>query len=263
MVIMVDRKTLIKVFFNSLFLQSSWSYERLQGLGFVAALAPALKKIYRNRDKRRIALRRHVETFNVHPYMASPVLGAVIRMEEEVQEGIRSPDDIIMFKKAVSGPFGAIGDRFFWGAARPLASIVGVGSIMVLGIYGVLVFLFIYNAFHLWMRWTCLWRGYSYGEDTIEHIGGLELPTWSGRIRYLMGGMLAVLAVGITAYMPLPGLGGIGDIPLLLFCVMTVSLAVAIPLLSILMRKGYSIQTLIYLIAGPIMLISFISGIVE
>ena len=91
---------MFKVFLNSFFIQSAWSFEKMQGLGFAAAMAPAIKDIYKDREQACAAIRRHMVFYNAHPYMASPILGAAIKMEEEVREGRRDAKDISSFKES-------------------------------------------------------------------------------------------------------------------------------------------------------------------
>ena len=64
-------------------MQASWSFERMQSLGFAFAIAPALKKLYPNGAEYESRLRLHMDYFNTQPYLASFILGAVVRMEEE------------------------------------------------------------------------------------------------------------------------------------------------------------------------------------
>ena len=113
---MVCRGTILRVFARSFFIQTSWNYGEVHGLGFAAAIAPALSAIYDDEERRSEARKRHIVEYNIHPYMSAPVLGAVIKMEEEVCRGTRNPDDITTFKKSLSGPYSAIGDSFFWGS---------------------------------------------------------------------------------------------------------------------------------------------------
>ena len=85
---MISQGARFKVFLGSFFIQSSWSFKKMQGLGFVAAVSPALKELYNDRAERVEALKRHTAYYNAHPYMASPILGAVIKMEEMAAGGL-------------------------------------------------------------------------------------------------------------------------------------------------------------------------------
>ena len=90
-----DRK---KVWWRSQFLQGSWNYERMQNLGWAYSLIPAIKKLYTNKEDQAAALKRHLEFFNTHPYVAAPIMGVTLALEEEkaklVAEGVAVADDI-------------------------------------------------------------------------------------------------------------------------------------------------------------------------
>ncbi|MBI5287192.1 MAG: PTS system mannose/fructose/sorbose family transporter subunit IID [Deltaproteobacteria bacterium] len=174
---------MLRVFFNSLFLQAAWNFDRMQNLGFAASIAPALKKIYR--EGFASALKRHTEFFNTHPYMAAPILGAVVRLEEEVKDGRRDASTISSFKKATMGPYGAIGDNLFWGSIKPFAAMVGVMIALTGSLWAPIVFLIIFNIPHLWMRVYGLSMGYRLGEEVVGYIKALDLPWWGRRVRDL------------------------------------------------------------------------------
>ncbi len=92
-----------------LLLQGSWNFERLQGLGFLFAILPALKKIYPREDLQSVC-QQHASYFNTHPYLAPLVAGAVLKLEEERAAGIEQQVAIDDFKEMVAAPYAAIGD---------------------------------------------------------------------------------------------------------------------------------------------------------
>ncbi|MCP3676687.1 MAG: PTS system mannose/fructose/sorbose family transporter subunit IID [Deltaproteobacteria bacterium] len=243
---------IFKVFVRSFFIQSSWNYGEIQGLGFSTAIAPAIAAIYQDEGARAEARMRHREDFNIHPYMSAPVLGAVIKMEEEVMAGKRDREDIILFKKSLSSPYSAIGDMFFWGSVRPFASIVGVGTALYFGLPALLLFLMVYNLFHLWMRWFGLTIGYRLGVDVVEYIKELELLKWGRRIRYITVIILAcIMASFVLRTAPLEPHGRLhGSFPLSTY-LMIVTFTLAALLLASLLRRGISITALVFMVAIP------------
>ncbi|WP_303032261.1 PTS system mannose/fructose/sorbose family transporter subunit IID, partial [Dubosiella newyorkensis] len=66
----LDKKERMQVAWRSTFLQGSWNYERMQNGGFCYAMIPAIKALYKNKEDQVAALKRHLEFFNTHPYMA-------------------------------------------------------------------------------------------------------------------------------------------------------------------------------------------------
>lgn len=253
---MIGRFTIFKVFLNSFFIQSAWSFEKMQGLGFASAIAPAIKDIYKDRDQASAALKRHMVFYNAHPYMASPILGAVIRMEEEVEDGKLDAKEVVSFKESLIGPYGAIGDTFFWGSVRPIASVLGVLSALILsgvsgGIWGPIVFLVVYNLFHIWMRWFGLHKGYKLGEDVVEYIKTLGLPEQALRIRIIATGFLGIMVAALIFKLFKTGMFGIQPVQIYQLFLITGFITTATILLSILLRKGISVSLAIYLLFLP------------
>ncbi len=76
------------VFLRSNLFQGSWNFERMQALGFCFSMVPAIRRLYpENNDARKQAIKRHLEFFNTHPYVAAPVLGVTLAMEEKRANG--------------------------------------------------------------------------------------------------------------------------------------------------------------------------------
>ena len=113
-----DRK---KVWWRSQFLQGSWNYERMQNLGWAYSLIPAIKKLYTNKEDQAAALKRHLEFFNTHPYVAAPIMGVTLALEEEKANGTDIEDAAIQgVKIGMMGPLAGIGDPVFWFTVRPI-----------------------------------------------------------------------------------------------------------------------------------------------
>lgn len=150
-------------------LQGCWNYEGMQNVGFAYAILPALRELYANRpDEALKAVKRHLEFFNTQPAMGSVILGASVRLEERVASGEGDPRAIGTFKVGLMGSLGAIGDSFFWGALRPMASVAGALIALLHPLLGVGALLFFYNVTHLTIRR----RGFAAGMEGPD--GALE-----------------------------------------------------------------------------------------
>ena len=193
----MKQSVLWNIFLRSLTIQASFNFTRMQSLGFTFALLPLIR---RECDSRRLteSLKRHLQMFNTHPYLAAPVIGAVTRIEEEGDTAAAEH-----LKKAVMGPYAAIGDPFFWGALRPFSALVAV----ILALKGVLLaplaFVILYDPVHAWVRGKGFIEGYRLGKGSIEFIRGLNLPAVTGRIRFvslILIGILAAVATETAAH---------------------------------------------------------------
>jgi mannose/fructose/N-acetylgalactosamine-specific phosphotransferase system component IID len=147
----------IKIFFTSLFIQSSWSYFSKQGMGFMVNLISGTK------NKEDTIMSEQKELFNTHPYMASYIIGATIRAYDEG----KSADDIKRFITIAQTSFASAGDLLFWQTLRPALLLISVIFGLKFGIVGPVIFIISYNVFHLFHRVRGITDGYNRGWDVI------------------------------------------------------------------------------------------------
>lgn len=105
-----------------LFTHIGTSTERLQALGFCGTMAPALKKLYPNKEDLSKALKRHMILFNTQLNWGGIIGGAVLAMEEEKATGdVDVPEEVITgFKTGLMGPVAGIGDTIDWLTISPI-----------------------------------------------------------------------------------------------------------------------------------------------
>ncbi|WP_105107244.1 PTS system mannose/fructose/sorbose family transporter subunit IID [Streptococcus suis] len=165
-----DRK---KVWWRSTFLQGSWNYERMQNLGWAYAMIPAIKKLYAKKEDQAAALERHLEFFNTHPYVASPILGVTLALEEERANGAAIDDTAIQgVKIGMMGPLAGIGDPVFWFTVRPILGALGASLAMSGNIMGPIIFFFGWNAIRMAFLWYTQEFGYKAGSEITKDMSG-------------------------------------------------------------------------------------------
>ncbi|HIA0701065.1 TPA: PTS system mannose/fructose/sorbose family transporter subunit IID [Salmonella enterica subsp. enterica] len=186
----ITAKDLRRVFWRSFQMEFSWNYERQMNLAFVYALIPVLKKLYPNKVELSAALKRHMVFFNTTPHLVTMILGIVIAMEEKYS---RSPDigssSIENVKASLMGPLAGIGDSFFWGTLRLVATGVGTSLALQGNILGPILFLLIFNIPHITARYICTRLGYFLGTGVLQRIqksGMMEGLTFGASIIGLM-----------------------------------------------------------------------------
>ncbi len=172
---------LVRVAAGTLLLQSAFDAERRQALGVAAALAPAAR-FWPAGEPRRAFLRRHLENFNTNPAFAGPILGAVVRLEEQAAGGdAEAARRVPRVKRGLEGPFAAAGDAVLWGGARPAAAHWGSAAALAAGAAGPALFLVLYNVVHLGFRVGGVFWGYRRGGDVhrllrtplVRHLAGV------------------------------------------------------------------------------------------
>lgn len=171
--IQLTKKDRLSVAWRSTFLQGSWNYERMQNGGWVYSMIPAIKKLYQTKEDRSAALKRHLEFFNTHPYLASPVLGVTLALEEERANGAPVDDVAIQgVKVGMMGPLAGVGDPVFWFTVRPMLGALGASLAMSGNVIGPLLFFILWNV----IRWGFMWYtqefGYRTGSKITDNLSG-------------------------------------------------------------------------------------------
>ena len=201
-----DRK---KVWWRSQFLQGSWNYERMQNLGWAYSLIPAIKKLYTTKEDQAAALERHLEFFNTHPYVAAPIMGVTLALEEERANGVEIDDAAIQgVKIGMMGPLAGIGDPVFWFTVRPILGALGASLAASGNLVGPLLFFFGWNAIRMAFLWYTQEFGYKAGSEITKDMSGGILKDITKGASILGMFILAVLVqrwVSINFTVNLPG----------------------------------------------------------
>lgn len=162
-----------KVWWRSTFLQGSWNYERMQNLGWAYSLIPAIKRLYTKKEDQEAALERHLEFFNTHPYVAAPIIGVTLALEEEKANGAEIDDAAIQgVKIGMMGPLAGIGDPVFWFTVRPILGALGASLALSGNIMGPLIFFFGWNAIRMAFLWYTQEIGYRAGSEITKDMSG-------------------------------------------------------------------------------------------
>lgn len=168
----------IKVMFRSQFLQGSWNYERMQNGGWAYALIPAIRKLYPKKEDSKEALKRHLEFFNTHPYVAAPILGVTLALEEDKANGAEIDDAAIQgVKVGMMGPLAGIGDPVFWFTIRPILGAIAASLATSGSIIAPLFFFIVWNLLRIGFLWYTQELGYKQGANITNDLSGGLLQT--------------------------------------------------------------------------------------
>lgn len=169
----LTKKDRISVWLRSTFLQGSWNYERMQNGGWAFAMIPAIKRLYKTKEERSAALKRHLEFFNTHPYVASPILGVTLALEEERSNGTEFDDITIQgVKVGMMGPLAGIGDPVFWFTVRPILGALGASLAINGNILGPIIFFVAWNLIRMAFTWYTQEFGYKVGSSITDDLSG-------------------------------------------------------------------------------------------
>jgi PTS system mannose-specific IID component len=243
---MTKTSCLIRIFLRSLFVQSSFNFWRMQNMGFAFAVIPLIKSADMDAMQASQLLNRHLQLFNTHPYLTGPVLGSVVKLEEEARDG----QDVSDLKKTLMGPYAAMGDTFFWGAWRPFSAISAIVLTMEGVLWAPLIFLVMYNPVPFYVRLKGFIEGYRRGMRGIDFIGRLNLPGLSGKVRWISVILLGLLATHLSrstgnAYAGVPELLlGLLFLGVILLC-------------FLMLTRGISAMKILYGTVALLLLVSF------
>jgi mannose/fructose/N-acetylgalactosamine-specific phosphotransferase system component IID len=252
--------TLWRMAGRSFFLQVCWNFQKMQNLGFAYALTPVIRSLYPSRLTRAKAVRRHLEFFVSHPYCAAIILGVVARLEvQAVENGVLNSAEPNRIKVGMMGPLAALGDTLFWATLKPLLALLG--SVWVFMAWaresawdwlGPVLFLGIFTVLHLSVRLGGLWVGYRRGLEIIADLRRLNPQRLAQQL-----GLFAALAAGVAAavfFQQRTGAGvgtGGGSLNTALLAALTALVALAL-------RRGVSVNRLVYLLAAVAVLAAYL-----
>ena len=171
--ISLTKKDRMSVCLRSTFLQGPWNYERMQNGGWVFAMIPAIKRLYSTQEEQSAALKRHLEFFNTHPYVASPILGVTLALEEDRANGAPVEDQAIQgVKVGMMGPLAGVGDPVFWFTARPILGALGASLALTGNILGPILFFVLWNVIRYAFMWYTQEFGYRVGTEITKDLSG-------------------------------------------------------------------------------------------
>lgn len=194
---LLTKKDLRKMAFRTFFLQSSFSFERMQAIGWEYILMPALRKIYKNNpEKLKAALKDHLEFFNINPFVVTPVAGIIAAMEEkgEDRETIRG------VKYALMGPLAGVGDALIWMTIFPICAGLGASLSMQGNFMGPVLFLVLFNTMHFVLQFGGIGYGYNMGIKALAKLrtGTQELSRLASIVGLTVIGALIASYVNVT-----------------------------------------------------------------
>ncbi|WP_370297374.1 PTS system mannose/fructose/sorbose family transporter subunit IID [Rossellomorea marisflavi] len=167
----VEKKMLNELFWRQNFLMFGINYTRMQGISYGWVMQPLLKKIYKNDEEEYFeSLKRNTAFFNTTPQMAPFIMGLTLSMEEEKSKNKEEfdADSINAVKVGLMGPLAGIGDSFFFGTLRVIATGIALGFSQAGNLLGPLLFLLFYNIPGFAVRYYGSVFGYKLGSKYIQ-----------------------------------------------------------------------------------------------
>jgi PTS system mannose-specific IID component len=235
-----------RIFLRSLSIQASYNDRKMQNIGFAFTMAPLIHHLPGGEKGREDFLRRHLTRFNTHPYFSGAIAGSVTRMETE--EPPPKTQEIETLKNTLAAPYAALGDSFFWGAARPFAATAAVLITWSGSSWAPWFFLLSFAMFYFYVRAGGFIHGYHQGLGGYDFLRSLNLPRATAQLRRLTLGAALAMVILLTQGI-LPGYEDPSK------AILPVAL-LAVPLFYWLIGKGFSTMLLFYLAVVVFFIIS-------
>lgn len=205
-----------------LFAQCSYSWERLQGTGFVMAMIPVIRRLWRTAEQRAGALQRHLYFFNTEQTWGAVIPGAVAAMEETGARTAASGSPMLdtdvfnSVKTGLMGPMAGFGDTIDQGTVTPILLALGIGLTKAGSLVGPVLFMLLEGIWIVGIDYTMFMLGFTQGRSTIQNIlssGRMGQLTEGAR---LLGGIVlgGLAATYVTLSTPLVFKIGAARIPL-------------------------------------------------
>ena len=190
---LLGKKELSAIFFKSFGLEGPFIYSRLQAIGWCRSMLPAIEKLYDTDEERCAAVNRHLEFFNSNPEFSTFIMGISASMEEQnaVEQGFDTAS-INNVKAGLMGPLAGIGDSFWSGIVKAVASGIGCQFAMQGNVLGPILFLLVFNIPHWAIRYILTFRGYELGHRVLDMMAESDIIEKIS----LCAGILGMMVIG-------------------------------------------------------------------
>lgn len=189
----VTKSDLRRMFLRSMTFEGSWDYERQMYLANAFTLAPIIEKLYPADKDRAEALKRHLEFFNITPYLSTIVCGIVAAMEEmKANGGEISGEAISNVKTSLMGPLSGIGDSLFLTTWRTVTAGIGCSIAMQGNPLGAVMFFLLFNIPAQAIRYFGAIKGYEMGSKLLAKIAETNIMEKLTKLT----GVVGMMAVG-------------------------------------------------------------------
>jgi PTS system mannose-specific IID component len=135
-IVALDRSVVRRAMWRHLItLQWSWNYERMQALGYVYSMLPVINAVYKDKEERIAAMKRHLVFYNTNPQVGSPpIFGATVALEAQ-----RQAETVDSIKVGLMGPLAGIGDTIQAILFRPIVAVFAASLALAGSYFGPLI----------------------------------------------------------------------------------------------------------------------------
>lgn len=147
------------------------SYERLMSLGFCMSMVPVINKLYKTKEERAEAMKRHLVFFNTENNWGAFIPGLVCSLEEDRANGKPVTDELINnIKIGLMGPLAGIGDTVTQGLVKVILLSVTVNMAIDGNVFAPLIYAVLYTIYLLGIGIFMFRQGYYVGKNVLSKV---------------------------------------------------------------------------------------------
>lgn len=201
-----ESKMCFQIALRSHTMSAPYNWEKMQALSFLYTMIPVINRFYDKKEDRIEGYKRHWELFNTTPTVSGFITGLAASMEKQGAEDANfDKASINAVKASLMGPFAGIGDSIFQSTWRVITMGIGLSLAANGSILGPIMFLVLYNALAIPVRFMGPYIGYGLGSKFMsqaEESGIMSFVTKAASIVGLMtvGAMTATMVSMKIAY---------------------------------------------------------------
>jgi PTS system mannose-specific IID component len=174
----LTRRDIFASFIRWLFFShANYNWETYQGTGFAHAMTPIIRKLYKDPEEIKAALKRHLIFFNTEPDTGGVIHGMTIALEEQRALGNTEIDDetITNVKSGLMGPVAGLGDTLKQGTWFPVWQSIAIGVALaangsVSGVMGPILYFLAAAAYTFAFGWWVYYEGYRRGQALVTQL---------------------------------------------------------------------------------------------
>ena len=182
---------------------TGFTHQHMQTFGFMCAMIPVIKELYKDDTHRLRSLKTYTPFFNTEPQIGSMVVGISVGLEEARANGHEEIDDEMIngIRAGLMGPLAGIGDSLIPGTYIPILLSIALGLSTGGSVLGPLFYAVVYiTSMTLFMNYI-FDKGYELGGRAVDVIIG-EQATAFRESMVMVGtiviGSLAASWIGVS-----------------------------------------------------------------
>lgn len=153
---------------------TGFTHQHMQTFGFMCAMIPVIKELYKDDEHRLRSLKTYTPFFNTEPQIGSIVVGISVGLEEARANGHEEIDDEMIngIRAGLMGPLAGIGDSLIPGTYIPILLSIALGLSSGGSVLGPLFYAIVYISTMTFFMKYIFDKGYELGGRAVDVIIG-------------------------------------------------------------------------------------------